>query len=470
MRPARARWTVGIVTALVALWVVLALMGRGIVPGSAKTTDALFAVALGLTYLGVWSLLVVVARSPRTMLYRGIATTFTLLAVLVVLELPAALRWVHWTVILRRLAGERADYGTAYVYDAELSFRRIPNLSWSTRPLSDVESGYGLPRTAERRITFTYDRWGYRNTHEMEHADVVLLGDSYVEGWYVSDGETVAARLAERLGRPVADLGVAGYGTLQELRVLKGDAVARAPRVVVWFFFEGNDLYDDQHFENYLLAEPPSPAETVPHPDGLAAGHGWKQRSFVLEAWRSVRRWAHPLVPNRAPYWAMLRGRSGTAGRVYFADYAQVPWTDYEVERWATARSAIEEGAAFAASRGIELVLAYVPIKYRVYEDVIEVPPESPIRRWQTWSELPELFGQLCEAISRPCLDLTDPFVAAARRGLLPYARTDTHWSAEGHALAAARVAALLADEGLLAAPDPASESNPRATSPAPTR
>ena len=49
----------------------------------------------------------------------------------------------------------------------------------------------------------------------------MLLGDSFVEGWYVSDDQTVAAQLAARLGRPVANLGVAGYGALQALRVLR---------------------------------------------------------------------------------------------------------------------------------------------------------------------------------------------------------------------------------------------------------
>ena len=44
-----------------------------------------------------------------------------------------------------------------------------------------------------------------------------------------------------------------------------------------------------------------------------------------------------------------------------------------------------------------------------------------------------------------PCLDLTQPFQRAARAGTEVYARTDTHWSPEGHALAAAEVAELLA-------------------------
>jgi hypothetical protein len=37
-------------------------------------------------------------------------------------------------------------------------------------------------------------------------------------------------RLADRSGQCVANLGVAGYGAMQELRVLKGDALAKSPK------------------------------------------------------------------------------------------------------------------------------------------------------------------------------------------------------------------------------------------------
>ena len=444
-RAPRRGWALAAAALVAALWTALALMAREGVPGGWELTARLFAVALPLTWVGVWAVLVLASRRSRPMLYRGIATTLSVLLVLLVLELPAALGLLHWTILFRRATGEGTDYGTAYVYDAELSFRRIPGLSWTGRPQSDVEQGSGLPRTATEPITFTYDRWGYRNAVEMERADVVLLGDSYVEGWYVSDEQTVAARLSALLDRPVAGLGVAGYGTLQALRVLRGDALERRPRAVVWFFFEGNDLYDDQTFENYLLAEPPGEEETIPHPDGLAAAHGWSERSFAVNAVRYLRRWAHPLVPNRSRWWALLPGRTGPEARIDFADYAAVPWRKYEADRWATARAAFEEGRAFARAEGISLAFVYVPIKYRVYWRLVELPPESPMETWRPWRELPRLFRDFCAAERAPCLDLTRPFQRAARAGAEVYARTDTHWSPEGHALAAAEVADLLA-------------------------
>jgi hypothetical protein len=433
-----------ILTSVIVLWIVLGLMGRGILPGSTELVNRLFVAMLPVTYLGLWVFAIAATRSPRIMLFRALGTTIVVALALLLLELPASLGWVHWKIFFHRLTGESMDYSTAYVLDADLGFRRIPGLSWTARPASDIEDGFGLPRAARERITFTYDRWGYRNAVEMEQADVVLLGDSYVEGWYVSDNQTVASRLSTLLGIPVANMGVAGYGTLQELRVLKLDALDRHPQTIVWFFFEGNDLYDDQDFETTLLAEPPTQAEKTPHPGGLAALHGWKERSFTLNALRWLRRWAHPLVPNRAPFWAYLPGERGPDKRIYFANYGAVPWTDFEEDRWTAATAAFTEGVEFAAVHGVNVVLVYIPTKYRVYRDAVTLPAESPMQSWGVWKRLPRHFVELCLQLDLRCVDLTEPFRRAVRQGVTVYARTDSHWGPEGHALVAEELAKIL--------------------------
>jgi hypothetical protein len=436
----RVAWGVILAAGTLVPWIVAMLVARELLPGSIVLTNQIFAVALITTYVGVWAVAIVVSRNSRVMGLRAAATTLTMVAVLLILELPAGLKWVHWTIVFRSWLGEGVDYGTAYVLDKELGFRRIPNLRWTARPTSDIEQAYGLPRSLRHTITFTYDRWGYRNPTELQRADVVLIGDSYVEGWYVSDEQTVASRLAARLGRPVANLGVAGYGTMQELRVLQGDALRRSPRVVVWFFFEGNDLYDDQHFENTLLATAPRAEDGTPHPEGFARDHGWARRSFVLNAFRLIRRVSHPVVPNRAPYWALLSRPGESAERIYFFDYAGVPWTEFEEERWGKAKISFEKGIGLARDHGIALLLVYIPIKFRVYREVIQLPLGSPLHQWNAWAALPGKFSEFCAAASVACLNLTDPFQRAVRDGVAVYPLTDTHLSPEGNALAAEEI------------------------------
>jgi hypothetical protein len=377
------------------------------------------------------------------MALRAVLATLVAAVTLALLELPAWLGWIHWRVLLRRVSGEGPDFATTFVRDPELGYRRVPGLTWTARPPSDIEQANGLPRTLREPITFTYDRWGYRNAVDMERAELVLLGDSYVEGSYVSDGHTVAARLADRLRVPVASLGVAGYGTLQELRVLRGDALARRPRAIAWFFFEGNDLYNDQDFENALAAPSPSGG---PRGEAFAVDDDWMERSFTRSALRRLRRWSHPLVPNRAPYQADVRGGAGGGARQYFSSYASLPWTEFEEQRWTVARAAFEQGVTLAAAGGAQVVLVYVPTKFRVYRKALVIPEGSPLEGWVPWEELPRRFADLCAERSLRCLDLTEPFERAVLAGVVVHAPTDTHWAPEGHALVALELERLLGD------------------------
>ena len=438
---------IGIVIAMAAPWFGLVLLSRDLLPGGEAWILPLFGVSLITTYAGGWLFVWLISRARRRVLMRAMATTLAVIATLLMLELPAALRSVHWMLIFRDLSGEGFDYGSAYVLDQELRFRRIPGFRWSGRPRSDVEEAYGLPRSLSDPITFTYDRWGYRNATDLDHAEVVLLGDSYVEGWYVSDEQTVAAQLETRLETPVANLGVAGYGATQELLVLEGDALLRQPRIVAWFFFEGNDLYDDWGFENARLEEPLSSDETTPHPQGLTGSHGWAQRSFVLNAFGRLRRWVHPLIPNRAPYWAYLPDENGKEP-VYFFDYGSVPWTDFEEGQWVKARDTFQRGIEWAHEWNIHLAFLFIPTKYRVYKDVIEIPEGSPLETWSDSEELPTHFQKFCAMASAACLDLTGPLKQSVREDRMPFALTDTHWSPEGHAVAAAELARLIRERG----------------------
>src|SRR5262249_47983618 len=150
------------------------------------------------------------------------------------------------------------------------------------RPRSNMAQTFNLPLRSPTLQTFSTDSRGFRNPKTLDRADVALIGDSYIEGAYVSDDETAAVRLAALTGRPVVNLGVSGYGTLQEMQVLTKFALPLAPRVVAWFFFEGNDLDDDQNFENAMVYERDrqSRAPTPPSPPSRK----WRElrnRSFI---------------------------------------------------------------------------------------------------------------------------------------------------------------------------------------------
>jgi hypothetical protein len=177
-------------------------------------------------------------------------------------------------------------------------------------------------------------------------------------------------------------------------------------------------------------------------PKGMARFHEWERRSFVNNVLRNLRRAADPLLPNLAPYVATMTVPERSGETVYFADYAAIPWTDFTVGRWATARGTLRKAVETSRSRGWQIVICFLPIKERVYWPYVTLPPDSPMRGWSFWPIREEL-AAFCRAEGVPCLDLTAPLQRDVAAGGMPYLPTDSHWSAAGHDL----VARLLADE-----------------------
>ena len=71
----------------------------------------------------------------------------------------------------------------------------------------------------------------------------VLVGDSFTIGSCVKSGEDIAGRL-KRTGINSLNLGNGGNGPLIELALLKEYVEAVEPEIVLWIYFEGNDLSD----------------------------------------------------------------------------------------------------------------------------------------------------------------------------------------------------------------------------------
>jgi hypothetical protein len=136
-----------------------------------------------------------------------------------------------------------------------------------------------------------------------------------------------------------------------------------------------------------------------------------------------------------------------------------VPWTEFEREQWDKARATLGEGVRFARAGGVHLLLVYVPIKFRVYRDLVAPAPGSELHEWTLWP-LPELFAELCRVEEVPCLDLTGALRRAVLEGGMPYAPADSHWSPEGHHLVARQLAGAL--EALGWVPAPGGDLDPR--------
>ena len=429
------------------IWPGLALTGWGGLvflshrptSGAVLWTNRLFGWIVLLSYLSLSAWWLASRWPERRAWFHCVMVNLTVAIIWLGLELPAAVNLLNWGVLLDRLIAPRLvnhQYRTAFVLDPELEFRRPPHVRWSGPAATDLETQWLVRPNVSRFLSFTYDARGYRNATELNRAEIVLLGDSFVDGWYVTDEDTAASVLQAELGKPVANLGVAGYGTMQELIVLKREAPRLRPAVVVWFFFEGNDFYDDWRLQRAIKGLASVKATNSGPGPPVSRAHTWRQRSLAGNFLRLLRAGSEPLIPNRVPYFGRLTTPSTDRQTIAFADYASVAWSPWLADRWRQTKAAFEEGARFCRQQGIHLILCYVPDKFRVYRPFVEFTADSPCQQWASWS-LPADFAEFCRAAQIPFLDLTGPLQKSVRQGGMPYPPADSHWGPEGHKLVA---------------------------------
>ena len=114
------------------------------------------------------------------------------------------------------------------------------------------ESGQWIDyRSDERGFSNAIDIW------QSNHLDIAALGDSFTHGYCVPADRTFVALIRQRYPATI-NLGIAGDGPLLMLAKFQEYVVPRRPRIVLWFYFEGNDLIDLQRerrsplLRNYL--------------------------------------------------------------------------------------------------------------------------------------------------------------------------------------------------------------------------
>lgn len=84
----------------------------------------------------------------------------------------------------------------------------IPNSSGGTTPRyeaayqGNLGAALCIPPDPARKVVIRYDKYGFRNTRDLQESDVVVIGDSYMEGYLTSEAKLVTARLSDLLGKP----------------------------------------------------------------------------------------------------------------------------------------------------------------------------------------------------------------------------------------------------------------------------
>jgi hypothetical protein len=165
----------------------------------------------------------------RTLLaFAGSLVGLVLVLPVLVLALPFLVVSALTRVIARILEPSYLTVNQLIQFDPHVGWKPIPNLN-THHLLVDF-------------FHLTTDADGWRGAARLDQSDLIVFGDSFAAGYGVNERDLYANLLPRPRIKPVA---IGGYSMVQELLWMERLAGFLHNKLVVWFVFYGNDLYDN---------------------------------------------------------------------------------------------------------------------------------------------------------------------------------------------------------------------------------
>lgn len=365
-----------------------------------------------------------------------------------------------------------ASIGTVLVLELVLQFVYPSHGTWRLYSIPDPELGWVLqPDAVFTRQTpgaFVNVRYNHEGFRDSEHSDpppdtatsIVILGDSYMEANMVPLEQVFhkqLKRLAAAQGRKMAiyNLGVAGYGTLQEYLTFKKAGEKRKPDLVLLAFYLHNDVRNNAEHLNV---------------SAKAIRGGKRKRPFLDESndagWRILKpdyeRMQQKFLKRknslsfRIRYKSVLLSMFRNARRAFksrsktfrgggsLAMHACAGQSDYE-KGWRTTERVFVKLKQDVEDIGAALVVFSVPALFDADLNIAkEFEPSGGQDGPRFCVEDSPGYRQLRSMLKRndiAYIDLVPDFrKAVMKEGRDLFVKGDWHWNGEGHALAAGRV------------------------------
>ncbi len=328
-----------------------------------------------------------------------------------------------------------------YVKDESLVLRMRPGYSYEGLFEGDIRGLFSESSYKPAPYKAVYDKDGFRNKYTGQPADVVVLGDSYMEVGETND-ETFAAYLEKIAGLKTANYGMGWYGPFQYLEVFKRYGMKNSPRFAVFSIFEGNDLKDTAEYSAWRKGG------DYYHFNVYHSGNFL--RRFFLCVKDTAKMFGKLLVRRWDPRRAAIR--LSAAGRVYHTVFVYPVDTRprHEISRLPELqelKTVLREFNAACQARQIKPLILFIPSKAHIYLPYAEtpgIPEDSAQKQKQARAELESAVELAVKEAGLEWLSLTEAFENAAKAGEFVYYETDTHWNARGRTLAAELAAAKL--------------------------
>ncbi len=363
---------------------------------------------------------------------------------------------------------------------------RIPHpiLGWVLQP--NTTYLYKIP---EGKVSVTYNSQGWRDIeHAVEKPDgvfrILVLGDSFMEANSV-ELEKTFHRQVEKLARETAsqveviNLGVSGYGTLQEYLAFQHMGQLYEPDLVILGFFDGNDVINNSRELASILTEPGQVTNARPFldlneasrwvitpVDFEAAQRSYTENKAALEARRNklteklalLRLFTSGMA--RIPILDELGSQEGQSTPVDRNQYEMaLMGVNYCVEPAEFTRAWKATERIFARfneeikAHGAKLVIFTVPAVEEVSPEYMEAVKDDVAFPEKLCLEKAPGHVRLSRILMKLDIDqipLLSDFRTMMRENGINLYQTDLHWNPEGHALAAERVVSELIRRGLL--------------------
>jgi len=337
-------------------------------------------------------------------------------------------------------------------FDVDLGWRHVPGSS-------------GRLISPEFDVAVAINADGLRDrTHARAKATsvqrIAVFGDSFAEGWGVELEQSVSKRLEYSLnhakgpqdaGAEVINFGVAGYGTDQELLLYSQLGVRYRPDLVIVLFY-ANDLWNNVSTRGIGAERGYKPFFRLDGSDRLRLQGVPVRRSGFWDdpetppagarerlGWYLGKNWHLFVLARKALSPAVPRGQQRD---FYGGLYGRDPLGRYE-SVWNLTGRILAEFDSRVRREGSQMLLVYCPA-------IVQVQAED----WRTKRELYGLAGdydltkpnRMLAAIADQhdilYLDLRAAFAERPDSGRLYY--RDSHWTPDGHEVAAAAIASYL--------------------------
>jgi len=234
------------------------------------------------------------------------------------------------------------------------------------------------------------DAWGFRNREVPSGTDIVCIGDSMTYGVAARARDSWPAALARMLGEKTYNMALGGYGPIQYLYLMRTRAVELHPKIVIVGLYLGNDLMDainmvESHknwsaYKTRDFSDLP-PQMVYPRTAGKFLGdlRNWLSRKSVLY-----------VLVTQLPLFNFVRDReipdgyedSDTRIEYHDANHHEVFYLNSHLRLLDLTDPRIKAGLEItehamidmsndAKRNAIRLIVALIPTKGRVYENVL---------------------------------------------------------------------------------------------------